>query len=141
MDTSLVAIVPLAEVVDDFLAYLRLECNLGELAGALPVGYMAQELEHIAKGAVNRSHVNMHEHMARTRDIFKSFSKDTTEQADDLADELYILLRAELPQQLGKDKSIYTVRRDGTTLYINLLASKDAWQYGIDPQSIIDQVL
>ena len=141
MDTSLIAKVGLGEVIADFRDYLNTECGFKELANALPNGYLAQELEHIAKGAINRCHINMHAHLERTREIFRSFSEETAAQADDLADEMYILLRDELPQQLGKDKSVYTVVRDAEYLYIHLLMSRDAFSYGVDLKTIADMVV
>lgn len=141
MDTSYVGKVALDEVIADFRDYLITERGFKELADALPNEYLAAEFEYIAKGAVNRSYINMHEHLERTRDIFKSFSDETAEQAEDLADEMYILLRDEFGSGHGKSKAVFTVTRVNDNLCFHLLASYEAQSYGIDLKSLAEQVV
>jgi hypothetical protein len=140
MDTHFIGKVALDEVIADFRDYLITERGFKELADALPNEYLAQEFEYIAKGTVNRHYLNMHEHLERTREIFTSFSDETAAEAEDLADEMYILLRDEFGPGFSKTKAVYTVSRVNDNLCINLLASGEAVHYGIDLKSLAEQV-
>jgi predicted SAM-dependent methyltransferase len=142
MSSPAIAIINLEEMIADFRNYLREDCGQSEMAAQFPDHFLVQELEYLARVAVNRNHLNVHPRLRRTRHIFKmfdpTFSKD---QINEWADEMYMRVREELPTRIAEAGHIFQTQAVGKTLYIRLLVSADAFGYGIDPHSIIDAVI
>lgn len=141
MSISTVARIPLAEAVSEFHDYLTNECDQPEMVADFPPAFVMQEMLYVAKVAANRPHVNVHEYLERTRNIFKSYDKNVAEKAEDIADEMYLIIRNELPEILAKERNIYQVELENTALCVRLLVSGEALSYGIDAQPLIDLVV
>lgn len=141
MDSSLLAVIPLAEVIEEFRGYLRDECGRPDMANDFVPALLVHEFEYVARVAINRTYVNVHSYLARTRELFTRYDSSAAEKATDMADEMYLLVRNELPERIAKEKNIYSIELKEGCLHIFMLVSGRALSYGIDPQPLIDLVV